>query len=689
MAPVVNARLPESGKSTVYDTSETIDPENVVLNGGFLVKLLDISVDPFIRGRMRRPPPGSQPLIPRFEVGKPLNGYAVGVVLRSEFAGVKAGDHVEGILPFMNYIIKQDLVGHLRVLDNGYNIPWTTYLGVLGMPGKTAYCGWKEYSHAKKGQTVFVTTAAGAVGSLVVQLAKLDGLKVIASAGSDQKVNFLKEIGADVAFNYKTTSTTEVLIDVSKDSDALLLSRYWDHVGGEALDAALEAAKPRAQFIECGMASGYANNGYSQVNKLFLVIPKCINLQGFNYNGAQLEQKYREEFMTFVAPLVASGRIKYREAVWNGMETFCDALVGVLQGTNEGKAVVHVADDTMTPITNGRLLFHSIPEGLPEPGRTTIYDTTELIDLDALELEGGFLLKTLELSVDPYMRGRMYESDGQSYVPSFVVGQPLNGYGVAVVIRSENSEVKVGDHVHGFIDHAQYSIKQSFEGLEILENRFNLPWSTFLGALGSAGKTAFMAWKEFSKAKQGETVFISTGAGAVGSLVIQMAKRDGLKVIASAGSDTKVQYMRELGADVAFNYKTTNTSAVLSKEGPIDIYWDNVGGETLDAALDAAKSRARFIECGMTVEYTEGKNVPVKNLLQVIIKSISLNGFIVSLLEPKWNQEFLRTVPPLVASGELKHKQEIFDGLDKVGHALAAVLSGKTIGKAVVHVGDD
>jgi hypothetical protein len=342
----------------------------------------------------------------------------------------------------------------------------------------------------------------------------------------------------------------------------------------------------------------------------------------------------------------------------------------------------------MAPVTNGRVLFNSVPEGFPEPGKTTIYDATETIDLDTVALDGGFLVKTLELSIDPYMRGRMREPTKKSYMGPFTIGQPLQGHGVAVVVRSESLQVKVGEHVYGFFEHKNYAIRKDLTGLQIIDNPNKLPWSTFIGVLGMPGKTAFMAWKEHAKAKKGETVFVTTGAGPVGSLVIQLAKMDGLKVIASAGSEEKVEFMKEIGADVAFNYKTTKTAEVLEKEGPIDIFWDNVGGETLDAALEGANLRARFIECGMISGYNTGGS-PVTKLMMIIGKSISMNGFTVGSLEPTWTKEFFKTIPPLVASGQIKHKEDVSNGLETVGDVLLAVQKGTNKAKAVIHVADD
>ncbi|KAF9040088.1 alcohol dehydrogenase [Panaeolus papilionaceus] len=343
----------------------------------------------------------------------------------------------------------------------------------------------------------------------------------------------------------------------------------------------------------------------------------------------------------------------------------------------------------MAPTLNARVIFNTIPQGFPEPGKTILHDDTQTIDLENVKLEGGFLVKVLELSVDPYFRGRMRDANIPSYTPAFTLGKPLDGYGVGVVVRSETPDVKIGDHVYGpNIEHQQYLIRKSLEGLEIIQNPNNLPWSLFVGVLGMPGKTAFYAWNEYSRAKSGETVFVSTGAGPVGSLVIQLAKAQGLKVIASAGSEDKVAFMKEIGADVAFNYKTTNTSEVLEREGGIDIYWDNVGGETLEAALEHAKMNARFIECGMISGYNNG-GTPIKNLSHVIAKSITISGFIVWRLEENWGKKFWEYVAPRVASGEIKYKEQVYNGLDKEPQAILDVQKGNNTGKVVIHVADE
>ncbi|KJA24396.1 hypothetical protein HYPSUDRAFT_136347 [Hypholoma sublateritium FD-334 SS-4] len=346
----------------------------------------------------------------------------------------------------------------------------------------------------------------------------------------------------------------------------------------------------------------------------------------------------------------------------------------------------------MAPITNGRVLFAAIPSGYPVLGQDLVYDTTQTIDLESVPLGGGVLIKTLDLSVDPYMRQRMRPAEVPSYLPAFPLGEPIVSAGIAVVLRSEHAGFKAGDHVEGVLPHQQYTIiaepeKVPLIPLHVVDNPHGLKWSAFLGVLGIPGHTAYFAWKAYSQAKKGQTVFVTTGAGA---LVIQLAKLDGCKVIGSAGSDEKVQFMKDIGADVAFNYKTEDTREVLQREGPVDIYWDNVGGDTFDAVLENAARNARIIACGMISAYNEPRGVPIYKMHLVFAKCITIVGFLVS---DHYSAEslaaFVKDVHAGVASGALKHQEELFDGLERAGEGLLAVLRGTNKGKAVIHVADE
>jgi NADPH-dependent curcumin reductase CurA len=171
-------------------------------------------------------------------------------------------------------------------------------------------------------------------------------------------------------------------------------------------------------------------------------------------------------------------------------------------------------------------------------------------------------------------------------------------------------------------------------------------------------------------------------------MLVQIAKHEGLKVIGSAGSDKKVDFVKQLGADVVFNYKTTNTREVLAKEGPIDIYWDNVGGDILDAALENMNSLGRVIICGSISGYN-GEPVPVKNLMLTIYKQISINGLLVGALAPKYQDSFNKEVVPKLADGTWKYNEHKKYGLDKAPEAILDVQKGKNTGKSVIVVHDE
>jgi len=345
----------------------------------------------------------------------------------------------------------------------------------------------------------------------------------------------------------------------------------------------------------------------------------------------------------------------------------------------------------MPVVKNGKAIFNAVPTGWLTDDQTIQYVDTDTIDPEVVALNGGFLVKTLVTSLHLYMRLMMRAADGSpNRMPAFPLGQPLISSGVGVVLRSETKDVKPGDHVYGRLPHQEYSVIPSFTGFRILDNPDGkLPWSYFVGSAGMQGQTAYYGWREFSKAKKGETVFVTTGGGPVGSMVIQLAKDEGLRVIASAGSDEKVEFMKSIGADVAFNYKTTDTAEVLSKEGPIDVYWDNVGGEMLEAALNAANQGARFIECGMASSYGGSTSKPPNNLFNIVTKEIHMSGFIATSLAKNWEEEFYASVPQKLASGKFKACEELHEGLEKTGEAMRRHLEGKNVGAVAILVANE
>ncbi|KAJ7875645.1 alcohol dehydrogenase [Mycena leptocephala] len=300
----------------------------------------------------------------------------------------------------------------------------------------------------------------------------------------------------------------------------------------------------------------------------------------------------------------------------------------------------------MAPVTNTRVLFAAVPKDFPIPGETTVTIHPRPSISMASPLNGGFLIKTLVLSVDPYMPGGcgLPRRNPTPYAP-FTLGAPLEGYGVGV-----------GKYVYGkVIPHQQYSIMSGMEGLIFLEKDPNCVDS----------KTAYMAWKEFSHAKKGavgETAFITTGAGPVGSATDSRS-------LPLPDLRRRSKFMKDIGADVAFNYKTTDTREVLAREGPLT-YWDNVGGDILDAALEHANVFGRILGCGMISGYNTGHKA-IKNLSMAYSKSLTISGII-------YDAEFYATIPAALASGELKYTEEVSRGWRRLEMLSSACRRGGT-----------
>ncbi|KAL8286337.1 hypothetical protein RQP46_004825 [Phenoliferia psychrophenolica] len=333
-------------------------------------------------------------------------------------------------------------------------------------------------------------------------------------------------------------------------------------------------------------------------------------------------------------------------------------------------------------VANKQVIYNEAPVGVPVPGKTLKLSTQEL-DVENCKLDGGVVAKTLALSLDPYMRGRMRDPKVASYAAAYELGKPINGFTVAKVVRSESADHPVGTHLYGFGTFEEYSVLSpaQLKGFRIVDNSVGLPWTTWVGGAGMSGQTAFWSFYEIGKPKKGETIFVSAASGAVGQIVCQLAKKEGLKVVGSAGSDDKVAFLKELGVDVAFNYKTSNTLEILTANPP-DIFFDNVGGETLDAALATLNTFGRVIACGAVSQYNllPHEKYGLKNYIMIVAKQITYQGFIIS---NKNLDRFFAEVPGLIKSGALRVKEHITYGLDD-GQAFVDMLEGKAQGKAVI-----
>ncbi|KZT59251.1 alcohol dehydrogenase [Calocera cornea HHB12733] len=343
----------------------------------------------------------------------------------------------------------------------------------------------------------------------------------------------------------------------------------------------------------------------------------------------------------------------------------------------------------MAAVLNPRLVLSSRPTGYPIAGKDITYDTTRTIDPTTVELNGGFLTKTLWLSLDPYLRGRMDDPKLKTYyAPQWALGDTLDNTGIAVVVRSDVPALPAGAHVMGFLPFEAYTLHpaSSADGFQVIENKEGVPLSTYLGVLGMPGETGWYGLEEYGECKPGESIYVSTGAGQVGSVVCQLAKAKGLRVIASTGSAEKVAFLESLGVDRAFNYKTSSVAEELKEFGGIDIYWDNVGGQMLETAIENMKPFGRLILCGIGSEYNTEEKYGVKNLDRVVYWRLKMVGFVVPELRPKYADAFYATAPGMVARGELKYSEEVVEGLERVGDAFAGMLQGRNLGKVVVRV---
>jgi len=297
---------------------------------------------------------------------------------------------------------------------------------------------------------------------------------------------------------------------------------------------------------------------------------------------------------------------------------------------------------------------------------------------------GEVLVRNLYMSVDPYMRGRML--DQPSYVQPFQVGQPLDGGCVGQVVQSQGGKWQVGDYVLGRKGWREYYVS---DGAELTKIDPNLaPVQTYLGTLGMPGLTAYVGLLDIGRPRAGETVFVSAAAGAVGTVVCQIAKLQGCRVVGSTGAPDKVAWLQEVaGVDAAFNYKDVGAlTAELGKHCPngIDVYFENVGGAHLEAALDHMNSFGRIVLCGMISHYNETTpSSGPHNLRLAVRKRLTLRGFIVSDHLDRQAQ-FYNDMSLWIAAGKIKWQETIIAGIENAPRAFIGLFKGDNVGKMLV-----
>lgn len=335
---------------------------------------------------------------------------------------------------------------------------------------------------------------------------------------------------------------------------------------------------------------------------------------------------------------------------------------------------------------NRRIVLAARPKGAPDPARDFRLERGARPEPG----DGQLLLRTLYLSIDPYMRGRM--SDGPSYAEPVALGDVMVGGTVSHVEKSHNSQYKEGDVVLSYNGWQDYAVSDG-KGLVRIDPAAG-PMSTALGVLGMPGFTAYMGLLDIGAPKSGETVVVAAATGAVGAVVGQIAKLKGCRVVGIAGGAEKCTYAKEeLGFDECLDHRAPDLAKKLATacEKGIDVYFENVGGEIFQAVLPLLNTKARIPVCGLIADYNSTKlpDGPDRTGLlqrQILVKRLKMQGFIIFDDYGHRYPEFLKEMSVWVKEGKVKHREDMVEGLEAAPQALVDVLAGRNFGKMVVHV---
>jgi hypothetical protein len=331
---------------------------------------------------------------------------------------------------------------------------------------------------------------------------------------------------------------------------------------------------------------------------------------------------------------------------------------------------------------NRQVLLRRRPVGAPRPDDLQLVDTPIPAPGD-----GQILCRTIYLSLDPYMRGRMNEA--RSYASPVALGQVMVGGTVSQVVESKLPGFAPGDFVVGYDGWQAWAVSNG-AGVRKLDPR-QAPISTALGVLGMPGMTAYVGLLDIGRPKAGETVVVSAASGAVGSAVGQIAKIKGCRVVGVAGTAEKCEWVtRELGFDACVNHRTQDLGVVLAEACPagIDVYFDNVGGAVLAAVLKRISVGARIPLCGLISQYNATEPPSGPNLAPVLINRALIKGFIVTDHGDRL-ADFIADCARWVREGRLKYREDVVDGLDRAPTALIGLLEGRNFGKLLVRVAPD
>ncbi len=336
----------------------------------------------------------------------------------------------------------------------------------------------------------------------------------------------------------------------------------------------------------------------------------------------------------------------------------------------------------MSESMNQQILLKSYPTGEPKESDFALVETAI-----PEPREGEILNRTIYLSLDPYMRGRM--SDRASYTTPAKLGEVMVGSTVSQVVKSNNPQFSAGDFVLGYGGWQDYAIAQGETLTKLDPNQ--VPISYALGITGMPGMTAYFALLDIGKPKAGETMVVSAGSGAVGAVVGQIAKIKDCRAVGIVGSDEKCDYVvNQLGFDACINRKTQNLNSALKAACPngIDIYVDHTAGPILEAVLQNINLGARIPLVGLISQYNAETPPPGPNLMPLLVKRALIKGFLVGDYQQR-HAEFMNDMSQWLQAGKLKYKEDIIQGLENAPRAFIGLLQGENFGKLIVQVGDD
>ncbi|MBK8065901.1 MAG: NADP-dependent oxidoreductase [Betaproteobacteria bacterium] len=321
----------------------------------------------------------------------------------------------------------------------------------------------------------------------------------------------------------------------------------------------------------------------------------------------------------------------------------------------------------------------SRPQGWVEPGNFRMVEAA----LPALN-EGDVLVKNLWLSLDPYMRGRM--SDAKSYAKGVEIGEVMQGQTVGEVLESKHPGFKPGEHVLTQLGWQTHGVARGTELNKVDGKR--APLSYYLGVLGMPGLTAYFGLYEIGQPRAGNTLVVSAASGAVGSVVGQLGKAAGCRVVGIAGGPGKCEYtVKELGFDACLDYKAGNLREQLKAAAPggVDVYFENVGGEIMDTVMARMNPFSRMVLCGMISDYNSTEPYAMKMVRAILVNRIKVQGMIVFDWASRY-PEGIKALAALIAAGKLKYRESIVEGIDNAPQGFIDLLQGRNFGKQLVRI---